>query len=99
MNRITAVIGFCASSLIWGAGTAHADANSYLSYLQDHQVFTAFNSQSKNLQAGFYACQALHAGQTPEQVAASSPPMFISVDVRGMIDAAQHELCPDTLGH
>ncbi len=74
---------------------AHADANSYLAYLADHHVNTALNSQSRNLQAGFFACDALHAGQTPDQVANSQP--FNFVDVRGVIDAAQHELCPDTL--
>jgi hypothetical protein len=58
-------------------------------------VNTAINSPARNLQAGFFACDALHSGQTPEQIAGSQP--FALVDIRGMIDAAQHELCPDTL--
>jgi hypothetical protein len=74
---------------------AHADADSYLAYLESHHINTALNSPSKNISAGFYACQALHAGQTPDQVAQSVP--FSLADVRGMIEAAQHELCPDTL--
>ncbi len=81
--------------LVAWAPDAHADANSYLAYLQSHGINTALNSPAKNLQAGFYACDALHAGQTPDQVAGSQP--FNFVDVRGVIDAAQHELCPDTL--
>jgi Protein of unknown function (DUF732) len=74
---------------------AHADANSYLAYLADHHVNTAINTPARNLDAGFYACNALHAGQTPDQIVGSQP--FAFVDIRGMIDAAQHELCPDTL--
>jgi hypothetical protein len=77
------------------APDAHADANSYQAYLADHHVNTGLNSPARNLQAGFFACDALHAGQTPEQIAGSQP--FAIVDIRGMIDAAQHELCPDTL--
>jgi Protein of unknown function (DUF732) len=79
----------------YGAGYARGDGNSYLAYLADHHISTAINSPSRYLQAGFFTCDALHAGQTPDQLAASSP--FALVDIHGMIDAAQHELCPDTL--
>lgn len=35
----------------------------------------------------------LHAGSTPDQVAQ----LPVYYDFRGLIDAAQHELCSDTL--
>jgi hypothetical protein len=38
---------------------------------ESHDVNTAWNSPSKNISTGLYICQALHAGQTPGQVAAS----------------------------
>jgi hypothetical protein len=43
---------------------------------------------------GLRDCQLLHAGMTPEQIVQGTPSLQ---DVRGMIEAAQHELCPDTL--
>ena len=58
------------------------------------QIFTRA-ATAKALNAGFYACNALHAGQTPDQIL--SGVHFTMMDVRGVIDAAQHELCPDTL--
>lgn len=72
---------------------AHADANSYMAYLADHGTYAG--GQAKALNAGFYACNALHAGQTPDQIL--SGVHFTMMDVRGVIEAAQHELCPDTL--
>ena len=81
--------------LVAWAPHAHADANSYQAYLVHHHVNSGLNSPAKNLQAGFFACDALHAGQTPDQIAGSV--RFPVVDVPGMIDAARHELCPDTL--
>jgi hypothetical protein len=72
---------------------AGADADSYLAYLASHGAYAG--GQAKALNAGFYACDALHAGQTPDQIAGGVHLTFM--DVRGVIDAAQHELCPDTL--
>jgi hypothetical protein len=93
--KIIAVAGTITFSAFLFPLSARADANSYQAYLVDHHVNTAINSPATNLQAGFFACNALHSGQTPDQVASSQP--IALVDVRGMIDAAQHELCPDTL--
>ena len=36
-------------------------------------------------------------GMTPQQEIDANPIVYF--DLRGVIDAAQHELCPDTLGH
>jgi hypothetical protein len=39
----------------------------------------------------------LHNGMTPQQEIDANPIVYF--DLRGVIDGAQHELCPDTLGH
>jgi hypothetical protein len=89
------LISFGALIVMLFAPDARADANSYLGYLQSHGTFAG--GQAKALNAGLYACSALHAGQTPDQILGGVHMTFM--DVRGVIDAAQHELCPDTLGH
>lgn len=40
-------------------------------------------------------CVSLHNGMTPQQIIDANPIVYF--DLRGVIDAAQHELCPDTL--
>jgi hypothetical protein len=74
---------------------AHADANSFLAYVHQHQINTGLASDSKVLHAGMFACESLHAGQTPDQIVGGVT--FSWMDVRGVIDAAQRELCPDTI--
>jgi hypothetical protein len=92
--RIVALVLSVGALLVMGwAPDADADANSYLAYLAAHGTYAG--GQAKALNAGFYACDALHAGQTPDQIIGGVHLTFM--DVRGVIDAAQHELCPDTL--
>ncbi len=50
-------------------------------------------SDSVRIYAGHHVCDMLHAGQTPEQIGSTPGP----TDSRGVVAAAQHELCPDTL--
>jgi hypothetical protein len=73
---------------------AHADANSYLGYLQSHGTFAG--SPASALHMGMFVCDSLHAGMTLDQVVTGHVTVF---DVRSIADAAQRELCPDTLGH
>jgi Protein of unknown function (DUF732) len=73
---------------------AHADVKSYLEYLANHHINTALNWRSTNVYVGLRACELLHAGMTPAQIAQQAAS---SADMPGMIEAAQHELCPDTL--
>lgn len=75
MRRI--VIAIALAALALSCPTAHADANSYLAYLQSHGTYAG--GQAKALNAGFYACQALHAGQTPEQIAGGAGMTFMNV--------------------
>ena len=46
---------------------------------------------------GAKVCTDLHNGMTPQQEIDANPIVYF--DLRGVIDSAQHELCPDTLGH
>jgi hypothetical protein len=75
--------------------SAGADANTFLAYVHGHGVNTGLAPDSKILHAGMFACDSLHAGQTPDQIVGGVT--FSWMDVRGIIDAAQHELCPDTI--
>ena len=45
---------------------------------------------------GSQVCTSLHNGMTPQQIIDANPIVYF--DLRGVIDAAQHELCPDTFG-
>lgn len=78
-----------------GIGAAHADDASYLAYLQEH----GFNwppVPGVQLHGGHVICDQLRGGATPDEVAASYN-HFPSVMPAGWLEAAQHELCPDTL--
>ncbi len=79
--------------LVVTASPAHGDANSYLAYLRDHGTFVMAYDDATRVSYGLHACEMLHAGMTPEQVGSSVSPS----DARGIVAAAQHELCPDTL--
>jgi hypothetical protein len=93
MSRSFAALSAGVSAALIAAVPAHADANSYLAYLASHGSYAG--GQAKALNAGFYVCDSLHAGQTPDQIL--SGVHLTMMDVRGVIDAAQHELCPDTM--
>jgi len=88
-------VGFVAALIAFAihSPTSHADANTFLAYVHGHGINTGLANDSKILHAGMFACDSLHAGQIPDQIAAT----FSLMDVRGIIDAAQDELCPDTL--
>jgi hypothetical protein len=75
------------------ATSARADDDGYLRYLNDHGTrVMAFNDATK-IAYGYQACGMLRNGMSIDAIAGASP---IS-DGRGIADAAQHELCPDTL--
>jgi hypothetical protein len=90
MLRVFALLG---AAFLLVAPTAHADDTSYLAYLSSHGTFFPALSDSVRIYAGQQVCGMLHQGQTPEQIASAPGP----TDHRGIVDAAQHELCPDTL--
>jgi len=92
--KAAGVVSGLATAALVAAAPAQADANSYLDYLASHHINTPPHSPPLLVQDGLRDCQLLRAGMTPEQIVQGTPSLQ---DVRGMIDAAQQELCPDTL--
>lgn len=74
---------------------SHADAQSYLAYLQSHGTNTSLWPDTRKVDAGERLCSMLHSGMAPDQIIGSAG--LHVVDAPGILDAAQHELCPDTL--
>ena len=75
---------------------AYADDASYLAATSGlyHSVY----DNGAMLHWGHGICDDLHGGRSFDQEVATAPPMMGSyMDVPGVIRAAQHELCPDTL--
>ena len=75
------------SAALATAAPADADGDSYIRYLND----------AVRISRGAKVCTDLQNGMTPQQEIDANPIVYF--DLRGVIDAAQHELCPDTLGH
>jgi hypothetical protein len=92
--KTAGVLSLFAAAALVAAAPAYADANSYLDYLASHRINIPPHSPPLLVMDGLRDCQLLHAGMTPDQIVQGTPSLQ---DVRGMIEAAQHELCPDTL--
>jgi hypothetical protein len=93
MFRSITVLSAAIAAVVIGAAPAHCDANSYLAYLNSHGTFVMAYDDATKVSYGLHACELLHSGMTPEQIGSMVSPS----DARGIVDAAQHELCPDTL--
>ena len=103
----TAVFAAAGATALLGSAPAHADDASYLAALDANGVFRS-GPPNARLSAGHRFCSELRNGETPDQVAANFPrrPSFggpsmvddLTVNLRPVIDIAQHELCPETLG-
>lgn len=91
MKKVIAALGLSATALV-SAPSSHADTQGYLSYLSDRGVVSF--SPSNLVLAGNMSCEKLHAGQSPAD-AANNPMALMWGAV--IVEAAQHELCPDTL--
>jgi hypothetical protein len=77
-----------------GAAPAQADDQSYLNYLQAHGANMTFPGPGQYVMFGHMICTNLHNGADP---LAGGSPIDRATWGPGAIDAAQHELCPDTL--
>jgi hypothetical protein len=73
----------------------HRCRDSYIRYLNDHNIFVPGINDAVRISRGSQVCTSLHNGMTPQQIIDANPIVYF--DLRGVIDAAQHELCPDTL--
>ena len=94
--RATFVAAAIVTAAIGSASPAQADDQSYLNYLESHgQSTTAFPySPGKFIMVGHMICDNLHHGADP--LAGASPIDRATWGPVG-VEAAQHELCPDTL--
>jgi hypothetical protein len=95
-GRAALVAAAAVASVLVGAAPARADNDSYLQYLRDHNfssIMVDLNSNpSVQLSTGYETCDQLRHGIEPT---------ILSTRWGGyplIVDAAQHELCPDTLG-
>jgi hypothetical protein len=86
--KLTAALAVCALAL---APVARADDQSYLDRLS--HVNTLWLSPQDKLSAGHMIRGWLHNGMSPGDIATQIKAM----DGPAIVDAAQHELCPDTL--
>lgn len=99
-TRTTVIIGAAFVALGVQLPSARADTDSFYAYLRDHGISTGVLSPAQQINMGNGACAEMHAhpGKTPEQVAGDVPQLaWAGIDGRGVAEAAQHELCPDTL--
>ena len=104
--RTAVLAGACLVTLL-GSATAHADDASYIAALDANGVFRS-GPPNARLSAGHRFCDQLRSGATPDQIVATFPyrPSFggpsmvddLQTSLRPVINIAQHELCPDTLG-
>ncbi len=65
-----------------------------MQYIRDHQINTSVTHPDRALLFGIQYCDdTMRQGVSPEELADT----ISLLDIRGFVDAAQHELCPDTL--
>jgi hypothetical protein len=91
------VVAALAVRALFAAPTAQADADSYLARLSANGVNPIGTMTPGNLVAGgLRMCDLMRSGMSPQDAANS---LGILSGVLGVpaVDAAQHELCPDTL--
>ena len=94
--RMTAGCAAVAVALVT-AGPANADADSYLAYLSQLGVNPFATVTAGGLvTGGLNMCNLLRSGMSPQD-AANSMGMLSGVLGVPVVEAAQHELCPDTL--
>lgn len=96
MRRIAAISVAAMFSALALAVPALADDASYMGYLRSHGWGPQYPVEAlpgMMERSGHTICGMLHAGWRPDDIVATMRPN------NGIaVEAAQHELCPDTLG-
>jgi hypothetical protein len=90
---------------LMASGTAHADDDSFLAYLDSrgytgvirHPIRVTFQLPQNKIAAGHHLCNALRVGTSPEDYRKAEAWAVEPDQYAIMLDAAQHELCPDTV--
>ncbi|MFL0278104.1 DUF732 domain-containing protein [Mycobacterium sp. SMC-19] len=97
MGRIAKALsaGVAVMGLLLGAaGVAQADDQSFVAAVHDQGIWTDIMSDSTLIGLGHIMCSSLRDRSSLETVSGSPR----GADGHGIAVAAQHELCPDTLG-
>ncbi|HET9875364.1 MAG TPA: DUF732 domain-containing protein [Mycobacterium sp.] len=93
--RLLAIVTL-AIAAITAAGSAHADDDSFIRAIDATGIPYIRNGV---LSSGYEICLKLRAGATPDVAMGSLQVLGIpGLYSHALLDAAQHELCPDTLG-
>lgn len=96
MKRVlrAAGIGVAALGLLLGtAEVAQADEQAFLDQIPPRNYFSMWQPDSGRLVTGYNVCTRLRGGAPPQAVAEG----FTDSDGWAWVNAAQRELCPDTL--
>lgn len=91
IRRLLAVLS--AAALV-GAAPAHADEGGYLAALQAAGVPVVI--QATAISTGYTVCGQIRGGESPA-TAAQQWGIYSAAWGPAIVDAAQHNLCPDTL--
>lgn len=94
--RIAKAIGaglIAAGMAVGTAGVASADDQAFLDKLPPRNYFSMWQPDSGRLVTGHNICNMLRNGSSPESLAGQ----FTMSDGWAWVNAAQQELCPDTL--
>lgn len=89
-----AVAASVAAVALVTAGPSRADSDSYLQYLRDHGQTVLPFMEGSWLTSGRMVCSELKEGLPREEILRQ---FTFGSDGNVGIDAAQHELCPETL--
>lgn len=96
VRTITTLLGAAAIAIaVATAAPARADDQSFLADLRDHGV-PIITSPAQMIGGGYTVCAEMRNGMSPEIGAQQWGVLNGWGPV--IVDAAQHELCPDTLG-
>jgi hypothetical protein len=92
--KTSAAIGVLAAFVL--APTASADTNGYINQLNETGV-PMLSGPFGPIQSGYTACQMIRDGVSPADVAGQVAGLWSGVIGGRVVDAAQRNLCPETL--
>lgn len=90
----TAVAALSALTLV---PPAQADDQSYLDAFNSYGIIAPWLTDTEKLYAGHRTCELLHSGMTPQEIVSRFHKPPLNYAPPQLMDAAQHELCPDNL--
>jgi Protein of unknown function (DUF732) len=100
IRTIALVAGLVVGGVVLSA-PAHADDQSYLNYLGQNGIGTSLMNPPTTVALGRIMCDDIRSGMSPADAArlpgGPLAGLIPGLDGAGIVAAAQHELCPDTL--